>query len=340
MSILKNIILLLLIYFSLQNDENCLANMELCYEKKTDGSIDNCLYYNTHENIEKCFECEAGYSLSYDQTKCEKLDENCQLFAKGTDFCGFCNPGYARTVRGTCAKSENCSYLLDDDNIKCKNCIKYFRPDENGICQKTFCSQYSSDYRTCYSCYNGYILDKNTNECIKKKDPYCEEFEDDNGEGDCIECVDGYYLDKNTKQCKKINIPYCIELDEEDTKKCKECGLIFTLDENGKCVYPSKLIPGCLRYNDKGECTSCFSHYPYYYKYDEETKTCVTDSLCNDKVVSKCFYCKPGYFLDDEGLCMGYDGTRDTHSDSNSNSSSDRNKMHHILFLLILSILI
>lgn len=324
---LKYLLLLLLSSFSLQDDENCLALIQQCYEPNANGPITNCLYYQSENS---CLECEPGYALSYDQLKCEKFDENCQFFSKNR--CGFCKPGYALTLNSTCLQSDNCSYFLDYDNIKCRNCIRYFHPDENYICQKTFCKQYDIfQPDVCETCQNGYILNKNTKKCEKKSDPYCEEFEEENGEGDCISCIDGYYLDENTKKCKKINIPYCVELDEEDPKKCKECVKIFTLNENGDCVYPPKLIPNCIKYNNNGECIDCFG------LYDEEKKTC-TISKCNGKIINRCAHCKLGYYLDYDGTCMGYDGTKDTHPDSNSdsNSSSNSNKIQHSLSLLIL----
>ena len=61
---LKYLLLLTLISFSLQ-DSNCLINFEVCSEEDeapiTEGSIDNCLYYDSDGT---CDDCKAGYAKS------------------------------------------------------------------------------------------------------------------------------------------------------------------------------------------------------------------------------------------------------------------------------------
>lgn len=309
MSNLKYLLLLVLISFSLQ-DNNCLISYESCddgedYEEETPitkGDIDNCLYYED-DTGKKCEECKSGYAMSYDQKICKKFDNCRRLDHSDNTKCSYCKEGYVLSTDATkCIKLDNCWVIASDDE-KCQTCYSHYHPNKKGICERTLCSDYDAN-------------------------------------DECKKCYDGYYL--KDKKCEKITIQNCVELDETDSTKCKRCvaisnyyntitGIeyIITPDKDGKCD-TTKIVPMCTAYNSNGECTSCDSDY----EISKDKKSCTLKS-CKNKV-NYCYICKAGYFVDKDDLCMGYDGSKDT----SSNSSSNRIRTEYSLLILILMILI
>ena len=148
MSNLKYLLLLVLIFFSIQ-DDNCLINFQVCdydFEEltKTTGSIKNCVYYDTESDEEICYKCKSGYAVTYDYKQCKKFD-NCEILQSVDSKCLYCNDGYALSYDETkCIKFENCEKLKQGDK-KCEKCYDDFHPDENGICKKTSCFYYDEN---------------------------------------------------------------------------------------------------------------------------------------------------------------------------------------------------
>ena len=291
MSNLKYLLLMALISFSIQ-DDNCLINFEECYFEeeipKTSSSIENCIDSYTYSGQEFCYKCKTGYALSYNMDQC-KIFENCKYLESDDKKCESCEDGYALSYDQTqCIKFENCEKLEQGDK-KCEECYYNFYPDKNGKCERTLCTDYDENY-VCTSCY------------------------------------DGYYLDETTKQCNKITIPYCLELDETNTAKCKRCVEIISPDEEGKCNLPKKLIPGCIEYNNQGECTDCDDD-----SYQLSGKSCKIINSCKKKI-KYCYLCNAGYYYEeDDDICIGYDGSKDY---------SIRIKVEYSLLILALALLI
>ena len=375
---LKSLILLVLISFSLQ-DNNCAVYFERCLATI---SIDNCIdghsYTNeNNEKIEYCSECKAGYLNSYDGKKCIYMENPIQYcidhFFDSNDQlkCSKCDKSYSLSYDQKSCTSlpkeiKNCiSYYLDNEGtllcnecktdyfpsydkescIEFKNCDSFNNNEENEYCD--YCNDgyaLSYDNKNCTAFENCEKLaygDKKCDECVELYHPNAEgkcertQCKDYNDDDVCTECYDGYYLDEK-KNCKKITIELCLKSDSKG-EKCTECSYEITPDANGKCNLPTQLIKGCIQYGSDGKCSKC---------KDEGVDYKLTDGTCKfidckdgGHKVEYCYECKPGYFEaedeNDNDYCMGYDGSRDTSSDTSS-----RIQVEYALLIFILALLI
>ena len=266
---------------------------------KLDKPIENCVRLNfISESEYECNQCEEDYYTSYDGKSCIEF-KNCRNFINNeeNEHCEYCRDGYALSYGGkSCIPSETCRKLAEGDK-KCSECIKYFHRNANGECERTLCEEY--DGNVCKKCYGGYYLD----------------------------------ADKN---CQKITIDYCLELDDAN-QKCKTCLFEASTDANGKCILPSQLIKGCKKYNNDGKCAECEDEGDIY---ELKEGTCKFIECKNGKKYEYCNICKVGYYRDedenDNYICIGYDGSRDT----SSSDSSSSNKVEYALLIFILALLI
>ena len=198
----------------------------------------------------------------------------------------------------SCKPFENCEKLAEGDK-KCSECYNsLFHPNAEGKCERTQCKEYVQNV--------------------------------------CTECYEGYYLD-NDKNCNKIPIENCLKLDSLG-EKCSSCLFGIKPDDNGKCNLPSPLIKGCKSYGSDGKCTTCeLNNYKPTNDGNCQLKECKEGEYKNEY----CYECKAGYFStnddDDNHICMGYDGSMDT---SSSSDSSSRNKVEYGLMIFILALLI
>lgn len=200
----------------------------------------------------------------------------------------------------------------------------------------------------CYDCKEGYALSYDYKRCVlfencdrlengnDEKCEYCSSLYQPNPEGKCVKtfctyyekdvcksCVQGYYLKENT--CKKITIPNCLAWDE---KVCTKCADFAKLDGNGKCILQN-LIKGCDDYQNDGKCAKCEDGY----KSVNGGESCQYEGCPNGKTVQYCYICQTGFHEDDDGKCIGYDGTKDT-------SLSNFNKIQPVILMLIVALLI
>ena len=267
---------------------------------KVENPIEHCVYFSfIREGEIGCNECEKDYYPSYDRTHCIEF-KNCNYFInyEKNEHCEYCKRGYALSYDGkSCIQSKTCKKFANKDNTKCSECISNFHPNANGECERTLCSKY----------------DENV----------------------CTECYEGYYLDGD-KNCKKITIENCLYLDEKN-EKCESCLFGITPDANGKCNLPSTLIKGCIKYGSDGKCIECEDEGDVYQLKDGTCK--FIDCKKGETKLEYCGKCKPGYDFEenDNGnyICLGYDGSYDTSSDSSS-----RNKVEYALLIFILALLI
>ena len=269
---------------------------------KIESTIDNCIKYYLSDEELYCYKCKDGYLTSDNGKKCRE-SKNCYHFSlnnKGEEICDGCETGYALSYdKKSCKKFENC-YQLAEENTKCDKCDEYFHPNAEGKCERTQCKTYDDTDKVCTECYEGYDLN-------------------------------------DDKKCEKITIENCLKLGS-NKEKCITCLGGISPDANGKCNLPSTLIKGCTKYKDNGECTECEDE-------DEDYKltggTCkFIDCKDGEYKIEYCALCKAGYYLEEEDdsdneFCMGYDGSRDTSSDS-----SARNKVEFALLIFILALLI
>ena len=97
------------------------------------------------------------------------------------------------------------------------------------------------------------------------------------------------------------------------------------------------MIKGCIQYGSDGKCTQCERNYN---AYELKDGTCqFKECKEGEKKFEYCDECKVGYFegedANDNDICIGYDGSMDTSSDSSS-----RNKVEYALLIFILALLI
>ena len=89
--------------------------------------------------------------------------------------------------------------------------------------------------------------------------------------------------------------------------ECFEC-LQGISESNGKCVAPEKVIKGCVKYDTNGKCTDCYEGLYTFKNGNCDFIGCPTGY----KKSEECGMCNVGFYEDDDGLCMGHDGTKDT----------------------------
>ena len=235
---------------------------------------------------------------SFSEENICKESKNCRQYRKndeGEEICGYCEDGYALSFNSTNCIKIENCEKLAEGDEKCKDCVEYYLPNKEGKCERTQCELY-----------------------------------DDNDV--CTKCYEGYYPDKDNN-CQKISIENCIELDPSK-EKCSICLGGIKADSEGKCT--SSLIKGCIEYGDDGKCIECEDEDEDYDLTDDGT--CKFIECKNGAKREYCGICKTGYYLEEEDdnlFCMGYDGSRDTSSDSSS-----RNNVEYALIIFILAFLI
>ena len=159
------------------------------------------------------------------------------------------------------------------------------------------CEQLDEGDKKCSECKYGFLPNSDgqceRSTCSKKNEDVC------------TSCHRGYYLKEN--QCQKITLPYCVEVSNSNENVCEECLYGISL-LNGECVVPEKIIKGCVQYDTNGKCIEC-----------EEDFYTFNNGNCNFSGCSKgltkieyCGMCEVGFYEDDDGWCVGFDGTKDT----------------------------
>ena len=200
------------------------------------------------------------------------------------------------------------------DESEYKSNIDHCESDYEGAC--SYCEDgyaVSYDKKKCISFQNCYSLDEGDKKCFSCRNGFlpnsngqCERSTCSAKSGDvCTSCHSGYYL--KDKKCQKITIPYCQLMLASNENECIEC-LEGISKSNGKCVAPEKVIKGCEQYDSNGKCTECDEEF-----YTFKNGNCEFNGCSNGwKKTEWCGMCNVGFYMDDDGLCMGYDGTKDT----------------------------
>ena len=267
--------------------------------------------------------CLITYEYCYEereptQPKQTKIS-NCAYEDDEGTYCYSCKDGYALTYdRQSCTNSISKCYELDEQN-KCKNCY-----DDYAL---------SNDRSKCVSFPNCKVLEKDENKCKE-----CDFYFHPNSEGKCerttchiyntnnvcTHCFEGYYLKDN--KCQKISIPYCLAVSDSEGKVCSSCILNLPII-NGECLVPENLIKGCQYYDAFGKCNQCAED-----DYDLKEGNCVFRGCQkNEKKNEDCEYCEAGFHRDEDDICIGYDGTKDT-------SAATRNKIEYASLILIFAL--
>ena len=361
---LKSLIILFLISFSFQ-DQNCLITFKKCEypDPYKEIKINHCIEHDFNDGIEYCEECENGYLVSDDEKSCievtKRIDHCIRYYKSEEDFyCNECENNYVNSddskscVEVTnkinhcisyynygvgvvrCEKCEN-NYFLNYNSgnyecVKFDHCSNLYDKDHCNYCIEGYAL--SNDRTSCKSFANCEQLDKEGTKCS-----ICYEHYHPNSDGRCeitlcskyvnnvcTACYGGYFLNDN-KECQKITIENCLQLDSSK-KKCSACIAGITPDTNGNCNI--KLIEGCEEYESNGNCKKCNK------EYDKSSDGKKCEYVCTGgKSIEYCGFCKPGYYEDHDGICLGYDGSKDS-------SSNERHKVQYALLSIILLLLI
>ena len=229
---INTFLLLILISFSFQ-DKNCLAKHKACAEPEEEEEEEevelNC-------KVNNCVRCESAESTT----------------------CYYCKDGFAITSDEQSCKSFQHCIRLEEGDEKCKECEYLFHPNDEGQCEKTFCTGYNENI--------------------------------------CINCIDGYYLNA-AKKCIKIPISECKQYDGKKCTECldgddpKEDGTCnqhewiegCTKYQNGKCIECNNEFYSPTPKNEKCEFKSCESGQKAYefclcqagYELDDDDNICV-----------------------------------------------------------------
>ena len=281
------------------NDDKCVWNYEYKYQCKN-KQIENCKYLDKLDS-NKCEECDSGYQLSNDGTKCQIY--HCIEY---TDI-------------GKCNSFSNCQYYYSSFYY----CSNKEQTDEESNChlyltQNSCISQEKCSWKLHYN-----------NGCREKYIDFCIKLKESN-ESLCEKCEEGYYLSSENK-CTKINsITYetkkvCENIDNEE--QCsnqyycqfssraycsgnENCRLILNKDlceERYSCQWNNDYISKCkVRYiqncliissEDYNICSKCEdgyylynggticrkseeNNYQYCFEYGGEEKRCLNNNKC------------------------------------------------------------
>jgi len=248
--------------------------------------IEHCVMYEYFAEGEKCAECEKGYNITEEHTKCEKIKEtieNCKIMDK-ENVCYQCKDGYE----------------LYDNNSKCiKKCEAVSKVAPFGECIQRilYCSTYKSD-NTCEKCMDNYEL----------KDNSCKRCTSGFGDGKscfakiegcdlqvgekCLKCNDQYKKSDDEKSCEQCSddkfsygadnmcydkINNCAEISIENYYSCEICEKNYFLSEDRLSCTPceNNLISGggfkcgekidnCEDMDEDNLCNYCKTDKPYY----------------------------------------------------------------------------
>lgn len=280
----------------------------------------NCTGYNY--NTGTCTQCAPGYQLSQDQTTCNLVVTNCQVF-NPTGLCLQCISGYYLSngycvllpqgcsqlnnqqlciaclpqytlVQNTCVLTiANCAFY----NISgCYQCIPYYYY-YNGVCQNfpANCLSFDTSVLRCINCASGFNLDPNNFICSKII--YIANCASYNAAGQCINCISRYYLRQNS--CWAYP-QYCVNVDL--VGNCLSCAFGSTL-QNGVCVATSQRSLNCLSFNSATSlCLICMTGY----NFCSISGICVlADPGCLNFSNGTCVQCQPSYQLF-AGRCLQY----------------------------------
>ena len=192
------------------------------------------------------------------------------------------------------------------------HCVYEYEEGKCDYCEDDYLV--SHDEQKCIPFKNCYQLDEGDKKCLYCKEGFlpnsdgqCERSTCSKKNGDvCTSCYEGYYLKEN--QCQKITLPYCVEVLNSNENKCERC-LKGISKSNGECVAPEKIIKGCVDYDTKGKCTECDEDFYTFNNGNCNFNGCPTGQT----KIEGCGMCEVGFYFDeDELLCVGYDGTKDT----------------------------
>ena len=264
---------------------SCSQEIEFCSECETD--LNEILY---------CQKCIEDFIYNPEEKRCKKkYEENIEISSGCINFhnesktdeeCEVCKPFYFKT------KDNKCMYCNQNDygGAYCSKCE--YKIDENGnetnetICTK--CNGVLGSDGKCYDCKID-LFDE------------CESCRYDDGQGNlvCTLCRPGYYLDNNGNCINYLNNIMRID-------NCREHSLSI-----GNVFFNHIFYN---KYDEYIEYDKFLYHYKYYYSFsdlkyiNDRFIDFINDNVkqenINPQIDPRCVYCKEGYFVNSQGLCV------------------------------------
>ncbi|KAL4476576.1 hypothetical protein ABPG74_010309 [Tetrahymena malaccensis] len=316
------------------NDGNsCLNCPEYCSACKNQDICNKCQsgYFEfkgkCQEKCEKpllqfnnqCFEsCPEGYSKDSDSYSCIKCQENCIECNKNLE-CFKCKTDFLLQQKA-CVTECSKGFKENKSNHECEqitNCPQgNYLEQATKTCQKCSpnCLDCFDSYDACTSCKNGFILIKDSQQCVDKcpKNMYqsgqlclkCpENCRNCDSSGNCQICDDGHYQYQGRclDQCK---VPLIFK-GQDCVEKCPE-GFQHNKQKN-ECAQCKQ---NCLDCDQNSQCTRCKSDYLIqeglcvsncekgYFKQDKYCLKCNSNCLSCDTSEEFCQECNQNYTLD------------------------------------------
>ena len=282
------------------NNDNCIWNEQDKYSCQT-RQIKNCLYLNKWE-LDRCEECELGFELNNERTKCIKYNDTtvypcseyggsyscnsksqCEYSYSSYNYCGDEEDTeedsncYLYITREACNSQERCSWKYHEES-GCKekyidNCLKLkeSNPTLCDLCESGYrlsngiCIEFGPGENMCQYYEDDEEKCLNIDYCEYSSRPYCY------GEGSCFLflnqklCENANSCSWNTggwEKCQVKNISNCLELSSPDYMTCTQC-------EDGYRLYDYNTY--CLKL--EGNYSNC-------YEYGGEEERCVADKRC------------------------------------------------------------
>ena len=253
------------------NNDNCVWTIENKYSCKT-KEIQNCKKLN-NDNL--CEECDLGYELNSESTKCISTNETfypCREYSSDS----------------TCTSKPQCEYLYESyDYCSLKDYEEYEDSDDDCylyISKDSCNSQEKCSWKTSYY-YSG-CREKFIDNCIKlrKSDPTS-----------CEQCEEGYYLLLG-KMCTKESQSIKEQCDKfvDDEESCESLDF---------CEYTSRAYcygegENCHLYLDQKICENNELCHWNPGKWDKcQIKNISNCLILSSQDSSTCSSCKEGYYL-------------------------------------------
>lgn len=298
----------------------------------------NCLLGQLDSTTKKCKKCESMYYPN--GSRCFLVTAESCISTDGiSNKCSSCLPGMIKHPNGGC--SERILNCIEYSDFECTQCKSTFYPDGKYKCSPVttqHCAQSDGTVNYCSSCLSGHFL--NTNRHCQKIDlSNCKE--QYSGHPVCKICNDNYYLtedltcapqqrykcttyESNKNICTACQDKYvlaagtcwwkypgrCIEGNPD--LYCWKCQGMHRHTPTGTCINNRKIdFDECLIKIIYGRTDYCRKNFNgYYYAFTrrigvvEMYPISINNCVYNVYYQNRCKVCEPGYYRNDDDLCV------------------------------------
>ncbi|EMD48520.1 CXXC-rich protein, putative [Entamoeba histolytica KU27] len=256
----------------------------------------------SYDSPDVCFYCIDQYILENNGTCSSPKGKNCYNTMAG--YCEICNEGYQwdNTTKSCVEGNDNCTRYSTDDG-SCSTCNDGFFL-ENGKCTKCetnpYCILFDGSCNRCIKCKPSYGVVNGT--CAQPIE-HCMEYKTtETGNPTCLTCFGGYYLINNGNECVNATIENCAfySIENNELKECKQCYIGYVFDTEKKlCVSDENYkMEGCKVQSSIGVCVECL------FNYHLEEGQCIQNPIgCKRGNNNTCQECLEGYELGEDNQC-------------------------------------